>query len=295
LQIGITNKGGINLSKDVFKSKEGKLQILSYYDNILKKWPVPYEHININTRYGNTFIIASGDVSKEPVVMLHGSSTNSAMWMGDVLKLSKEFRVYAVDIIGEPGKSYESRPELQPLNYADWILDIFNELKINKANFVGNSLGGWMSLCFATQYPERVNKLVLIAASGIVPAKKSFLVKVICLSLLGSKGIDKINGIVYGNLKVPDEVLRFGNLVYNNFNPRMGELYVFNDNELKSLSMPVLYIAGEKDALLQSGKTSERLMRILDKVEVNIIKDQGHVVIGCADEIVRFLNKEWHS
>lgn len=280
------------MEKNVFRSKEGKLQILSYYDNILKQWPVPYEHININTRYGNTFIIASGDVSKEPVILLHGSSTNSAMWMGDVLKLSKEFRVYAVDIIGEPGKSDESRPELHPRNYADWILDIFNELKINKANFVGNSLGGWMSLCFATQYPERVNKLVLIAASGIAPAKKSFLVKVICLSLLGSKGVDKINGIVYGNLKVPDEVLRFGNLVYNNFNPRMGELYVFNDNELKSLSMPVLYIAGEKDALLQSGKTSERLMRILDKVEVNIIKDQGHVVIGCADEIVSFLNKE---
>jgi hypothetical protein len=91
-----------------------------------------------------------------------------------------------------------------------------------------------------------VRKLVLIASSGIDSEKKSFLFKVIGLSLLGQKGIDKINKIVYGNLEIPEEVVRFGRLVFNNFTPRMGGLHVFSDNELRNLTMPTFFIAGEK-------------------------------------------------
>jgi pimeloyl-ACP methyl ester carboxylesterase len=282
------------MGSKVYKSDAGKLQILNFYETILKKWPVPCEHMKVDTRYGNTFVIASGGISKEPVLLLHGSSTNSAMWMGDIVRLSKDFRVYAVDIIGEPGKSDESRPELQPQNYSDWILDVLEALNIEQASLVGNSLGGWMSLCFATKNPERVRKLVLIASSGIASEKKSFLFKVIGLSLLGQKGIDKINKIVYGNLEIPEEVVRFGRLVFNNFIPRMGGLHVFSDNELRNLTMPTFFIAGEKDALLNSTKAAVRLSRILDSIKIDIKKDEGHVIINRSGEIVDFLNEICH-
>jgi len=277
----------------IFKSEEGKTQIINYYDFLLQRWPVPCEYLNIKTRYGNTFVIASGDKDKEPVILLHGSSTNSAMWMGDVIKLSKDYRVYAVDIIGEPGKSDESRPELQPENYSNWIMDILTELKIDKVNIIGNSLGGWMALSFSTINPDKVKSLVLIATSGIASAKKSFLFKVILLSLFGKMGMDKINGIVYGKLVMPKEVLEFGNLVFKNYNPRMDGLYVFNDNELKNLTMPVYLLVGDKDPLLPSIKTANRLDKLLnkDKLKIKIIKDRGHVIVDSIDDIIRFLNK----
>lgn len=46
--------------KPVYKSKEGKNAVLKVYDSLLVQWPVPYEVLNISTRYGNTHIIACG-------------------------------------------------------------------------------------------------------------------------------------------------------------------------------------------------------------------------------------------
>jgi pimeloyl-ACP methyl ester carboxylesterase len=272
-----------------YKSEEGKARIIDCYESILKLWPVPCEYLNIGTRHGNTFVIASGEKSKEPLILLHGSSTNSAMWMGDVAKLAKNYRVYTVDIIGEPGKSDESRPKMLPQNYSDWMVDILDGLDIDSGTFICNSLGGWFSLCFAAASPQRVKKLVLIASSGIAPEKKSFLFKVIFLSMFGQKGINKINSLVYGKLKVPDKVIEFGNLVFKNFNPRMGKLYIFSDNELRKLTMPVMFIAGENDVLLPSEKTAQRLNCLLENVETKIIKGAGHVIIESIDDIITFL------
>lgn len=277
--------------KKIYKNEEGRIQVLNYYEYLLKQWPVPYEYLNVKTRYGNTFVIASGDKNKEPVILLHGSSTNSAMWMGDITKLSRDYRVYAVDIIGEPGKSNESRPEMKPQNYSNWIMDILEQLNISKVNLIGNSLGGWFALSFATLNPHRVKRLVLIATSGVAPEKKSFLVKVVFLSLLGQKGVNKINNIVYGNQKISDKITEFGNLVFKNYNPRIDSLYLFNDNELKNLTMPTFLIVGENDALLPSEKTANRLKKLMNKIEIKMIKGGGHVVVDSIDDIIDFMNK----
>lgn len=276
-------------TKPVYKSIEGKKSIIHHYESILTQWPVPHETLNIKTNYGNTFVIACGDKSYDPIILLHGSSTNSAMWMGDVVKLSQKYRVYAVDIIGEPGKSDENRPDMKETHYAKWIDEVLNTLNINKAVIMGNSLGGWMALSFATYKPERVEKLVLLAPSGVTPAKISFLFRVIPLLVLGQKGIERLNRIVYGNQDIPKEVLEFGNLVMKNFNPRVGSLPVFTDEELQKLTMPTLFLGGEKDALLPSKKIADRLNKLLSNVKSVVLKDTNHALLDVVDKVISFL------
>jgi pimeloyl-ACP methyl ester carboxylesterase len=278
-----------------FKSEEGRSRILDSYGKFLDSWPVACEQMYVGTRFGKTFVIASGNETGEPVFLIHGSSTNSAMWMGDAAELGRDFRVYAVDIIGEPGKSDDCRPEMEPRNYAGWISDVMEGLQVEKASFVGNSLGGWMALCIAACNPEKVKKLVLIASSGIWPEKKSFIFKAVFLSILGQKGIDRLNSIVYGGLEMPEEVVSFGRTVMENFNPRMGKLHVFSDEELANLTMPTLYIGGDEDALLRTGKAAERLAAILPCIETDVRKGAGHVVVNCAKEISEFLQRAKNS
>ncbi len=277
------------MNTTVYKSAEGKKLIIESYRRILGQWPVPHENIDINTRYGRTFVIASGNESMQPLILLHGSSTNSAMWMGDIGILSKNHRVYAVDIIGEPGLSNEIRPPLNPRDYSDWIEDIMEKLSISKASFIGNSLGTWISLGFATNHPGKVSKLVLLAAAGIGPFKRSFIWKVILYSMFGPKNPDRINKLVYGDLKMPDEVLEFGRLIYDNYNPRMNLKYIFSDEELQKLTMPVLYIAGAKDNLIDTAGTVERLKGIPGEVIIQVRPDSGHAIINCAEQIAEFL------
>ncbi|MCP4138149.1 MAG: alpha/beta hydrolase [bacterium] len=276
--------------KSIYKSPEGKKEIAGFYEAALKQWPVDHEEMQIPTRYGTTFVIASGKRSAPPMILLHGTGSNSAMWMGDIKDFSKSYRVYAVDIIGDPGKSDENRPDLNGPAHSDWMEDVMSHLKIKEAVFVGNSLGGWMSLKFAAANPDRVEKLVLLAPSGIAPARKSFIIKAIPLMLMGKWGLEKMNKIVYYKEEVPEEVNRFGAMIFKHFNYRMEEIPVFSDEELKKLAMPVLLMNGEKDALLRSPETTARIKSLLPHADARMLPDTGHVLINLSGEIMRFLS-----
>lgn len=276
----------------VFKSNEGKEKILNFYNRKLDQWPIKYKERYIATDYGETYIIESGCDKSPPLVMIHGSSTNSSMWIGDVERLSKDYHIILIDILGEPGKSSENRHSLTNSDHADWIKQILEALNIENASFVGNSLGGWMILKFATCYPHLVNKIVLLATSGISPVRPSFSIKLIPFLLMGSRGLKHINQIVYGSTKFPDEVIEISNLIMSNFKPRVGSIPVFSDNELERLTMPLLFIGGEKDALLPTLKTAKRLNNVLPHAEVIVLKNRGHVIIDVLDDILNFLSSD---
>ena len=98
------------------------------------------------------------------------------------MALSTQFRIYAVDIIGEAGNSEEYRPDLTSDAFALWMKDVLDALSLESAVLIGNSLGGWMALKFATAYPERVSKLILIASAGLAQIRPQFFAD--CVKLL---------------------------------------------------------------------------------------------------------------
>ena len=81
------------------------------------------------------------------------------MWIRDVAEWAKHYRVYAVDVIGEPGLSAQSRPSLRSGAYADWLDDIYQHLGLTSASLVGVSLGGWLALGYAVKRPTRVAEI----------------------------------------------------------------------------------------------------------------------------------------
>lgn len=105
----------------VFKTNEGKNDVIKFYDQFLQKLALSYEKFYVDTRYGKTFIIASGEKSNPPLILLHGSGMNSVMWLRDIKEYSKTYRVYAIDMLGEPGKSDENRPSLSGSSYAECL------------------------------------------------------------------------------------------------------------------------------------------------------------------------------
>jgi len=275
--------------KSLFKSEVGKDAILDNYNQLLAKCSVPYEELFLDTHYGKTYVITSGEPSLPPLILLHGSGSNSSMWIRDIERYSKHYRVFAVDIPGDPGKSEEKQYSLRGQAYSEWMDDVLHALQLDKASFIGISLGAWMAIHFAVKNPMKVEKIVLISASGIGPQKISFLFKAMPLLLLGEKGREKVSRLVYGNQTIPKEASDNVKIIARHFYFRNESVPIFTDSELSSLTMPILLIAGEKDVMLDSRKTIDRLSSLLPDANVKLLPDHGHVIINQTTHILPFL------
>ena len=162
------------MKKSVFKTEAGRDKVRAYYNRVLDQFPFGRRYVE--TTFGRTFMLTAGHESNPPIILLHGSCSNSAFWFPEIMALSNYFRVYAVDIIGEAGNSEEYRPDLCSNAFALWMKDVLDTLGLERAALIGNSLGGWMALKFATAYPERVSKLILIASGGLAQIRPQFLI-----------------------------------------------------------------------------------------------------------------------
>src|SRR5439155_8485197 len=107
----------------------------------------------VPTRHGDTFVLVSAPENGPPVLLVHGSGGNTLAWLGLVGRLADRFRLYAVDVIGEPGLSAPSRPPLGSSAYAEWLDDVLDGLGVGEVQVVAASLGGWLAIDYATRRP----------------------------------------------------------------------------------------------------------------------------------------------
>ncbi|RPI33746.1 MAG: alpha/beta hydrolase [Chloroflexota bacterium] len=279
-------------AQSIYKSTAGEKAVMALYDSMLASWPISCETINIPTRYGNTFVIASGDKSASPLILLHGAGTNSLTWSGDVVEYSRHYRTYVVDLLGEAGKSAAVRMDWNSPAYAEWLEDVLDALKIEKATLIGFSQGGWTALKFAVYKPERVENLVLLSPGGITPDRLSFVIKAIPLSMLGQWGIKRINRLLLAGQTVPNEVEEALILIMTHFNARVERLPIFTDLELQRLTMPVLLLMGGQDALRDGEKISSRLIEHIPHLASVVVPGSGHALLNTTGQIIPFLTKE---
>jgi pimeloyl-ACP methyl ester carboxylesterase len=277
------------MNNTVYKSEESRKKVISFYDQELKKWPVPWRPLVIPTRSGDTYLIECGKPTNPPLILIHGASSNALTWAGDIKNYVENYRVICVDVIGEPGKSAQTRLPYEDESYAQWLSDVLDSLKLKKVILMGMSQGGFIALKYAVYHPERVSKLVLLAPGGIVQTKPSFLLIAILSMFFGKWGAHKLNSYVFGNITVEPIVLQFMDIIMNNINPRFDKEYIFTDNELRRLYMPVLLIGGLKDVIRSETSIKSRLEKLLPKFASKLLPDDGHVLINTASYVLPFL------
>jgi pimeloyl-ACP methyl ester carboxylesterase len=273
----------------LYKSDAGEKLLMNLYNEIMSKWPVPCRQLQIDTRYGKTFIIESGQESAKPLILLHGSCSNALSWIPDIPRYCRHFRVYAVDIIGEPGKSYSGKPEANGVAFGEWMEDVLNSLKIDRTMIAGMSYGGWTALKFATYRPEMVEKLALITPGGIIPIKKYFAFRDILYIKMGKWGARKINRILFGNVPVPVDVINYIDLVMSNIKARNASMPIFSDEELRRLTMPTLLLGGLKDPIQNIVKVVARMNKLLPCLTAKTYAEGGHILPYSTKEIIAFL------
>ncbi|MGW6121019.1 alpha/beta fold hydrolase [Nocardia sp. NPDC055165] len=273
----------------IYKTDEGRRLVEQRYREHLDAWPVPREELRIDTGIGETFVVASGPVDAPPMVVLHGSGANASTWRADIADWSRSFRVYAVDLPGEPGFSVPTRLALDSDATASWLDEVIDGLGLDTVALAGMSLGGWTALDYVLRRPGRVTTLVLLCPGGLGKHRYGWLVKAIGLRMIGRHSVHEMARLGLGlDGAQADPIVDDIALTFTHFTPRPGKLPIFRDEQLREVDIPVLIIVGERDALFDSARTAERA-RAFTRGEVRLLPGVGHALLNQSAAVSEFV------
>jgi pimeloyl-ACP methyl ester carboxylesterase len=280
---GIFKPKEMNMStgRSIYKSPEVEAQLVGIYDARLGQWPVPYESIFVDTTYGKVHTIVSGPEDAPPVLLLHASGLSAWSWLYNVEELNKHYRTFAIDTIGDAGKSVLSDLDYFPKDgqaLSDFYLEISDKLGVNSAYVVGASQGGFIGTSYALYAPERVKKLVLLGPMGYAGTNRT-VVRIVLATLLPFKSIqDSTFRWAFGDSSevqaACDEWFR---LVMTGVMPKQARPKTFSAEQLQSLQLPVLLVLGERDGLVGDPKNAKILAQNITDIQT-VILDTGHAI-----------------
>jgi pimeloyl-ACP methyl ester carboxylesterase len=157
-------------------------------------------------------------------------------------------------------------------------------LGLKTCSIVGLSLGGWMVLSYATAYPDKVDKLILLCPGGLAHEKASFLWKAIFFSLLGKWGqLQTLKLVGGGNVSSScsfklEEDLSLAAKTFKYFKPRTAKMPIFSSRLLSQLKMPILMLFGDSDQLIPAKKSIKHLQAISKQAKIELLPDTGHLM-----------------
>jgi pimeloyl-ACP methyl ester carboxylesterase len=281
----------------VFKSEKGYEKMMSLYTEYLSKWPIPYQEIDVETSWGKTHIIKSGLNNKKPLIVLHGAGSNAALTC--LPELARNYAVYNIDIIGEPGKSVPVRIPDKPADVANWLNEVFIGLNIDRAYILGMSYGGFTGQWFLKYHPDKVNGLVMIHYTYM--DQKLPLLTFVRLAYYALKNdaasvqamTEYLNA---GPVKNQEFNTLFADHFYNvNLYCREGRANPYESvpaAEVKKVKTPVLIVMGDQDPLFDAKKARDFCKQINNPyIRFEMIKGMGHLPFNHLGQVFGLVEK----
>ena len=156
---------------------------LRRYDAMLDRWPVPVRPLDIRGRHGTTRVNTCGADGGPAIVLIPGGGATSTVWWSIVGGLAGGYRVCAVDVIGDRGRSvYDGAPVRGAPDLMGWLDETLDAAGVPEAVLVGHSYGGWLATRYALHAPDRVSGLVLLDPTECLrPTRLSFRLRAVPL------------------------------------------------------------------------------------------------------------------
>ena len=231
-----------------------------------------------------------------PIVLIHGTASSLHTWDAWTNQLTKTNRVIRMDLpaFGITGPNATGNYSIK--SYTTFLHQFLDKIKVDKFHLAGNSLGGNIAWNYTAEHPEKIEKLILVDASGLPTNKpqpavfkmaKTPVLSSLFLYVTPKLFIKKNMKEVYADeSKITDELVTR----YHKMALRVGNRQAFIDRakmdfklgsranleKLKSIQTPTLLIWGAKDNWipLDNGK---RMDSILLNSKLVVLEDSGHV------------------
>ena len=244
-----------------------------------------------NTASG-TFYVFNKKEQSIPIVFVHGVGLTYEIWQPQ-LDFFKDYSNLSYDILGH-GKSSLTKQNISFDDFSDQLIELINELKIEKIHLVGFSIGSLIARNFATKYNDRLQSLILLGSiykrseqqQKIVnerfnQAKKELKLSKQALKRWFTDKYLKNNSDIFDKIS---SILSSNNMEYF---LKTYELFVNhkNDEDFEKIKVNTLLMTGEYD-IGSTIEMSQELNKVIKNSELKIVKDGKHLCgIECADEV----------
>jgi len=241
-----------------------------------------YEKIYTRTSLGKTIVWGynTEKTHLETIVIFPGFRTCGMFWDFDngLAPLKKDYRVFLVDINGQPCLSDGNSPDIKGNDYGVWATELFEKLGINKATIIGASFGGIVCLKLCLVSPHLVEKAILMDPAGISNFSSSFqnlyynFLPIIFKNRSSViKFVNKIalhpppQDLPYAYRELLIEYILF---TLKNFQNKADLPVALHKDDLKKITADIYLVLGENDLLFPTKKTIAIAQKIFPLYEI---------------------------
>ncbi|MGE2832403.1 alpha/beta fold hydrolase [Mycobacterium sp. SMC-4] len=257
---------------------------------------------DVSTSYGtvHTYHFAAQHDST-PVVLLPGRNAATPMWCANLAGLTARRSVYCLDLLGEAGLSVQTRPITDAHDQARWLEETLAGLGLQRVHLMGVSIGGWAAANHAVRFPDRVASLALLEpVFTFAPIPLRTLAASALLTLPGVPVrlrrwfLSWLSGGVDLEVALPEA--RLIDAAMTDFALRLPAPSRITDDQLRSLTMPVLAFLGGRSVMLDARKAARHARDTVPAVQVEVFPEASHAVNGeFAEEIERQVLPFWDA
>ncbi len=269
--------------RTIYKSEKGKEEILRLYDSQLSRLTTPWKDVYVDTSFGKTHIIETGNVSGEPLLFFHGGNSTSAYTLLTLDFIMRDFHIYAVDTIGHPGKSAETSLSPKNYDYGKWAGELIDKLGYESMCLFGGSFGAGIIAKTMCVVPDKIKRVVIYVPSGIrnAPAVNSskMMIPMIMFWITGKdKWLKKVFlPLAITEENITDDILETARLSILHSKVKTGMPSNVDEELMNKCNAPTLVMAAEKDCLFPGYGVIERAKQIIPNCETYLLKGRGHM------------------
>lgn len=284
--------------KTIYKGKSGKAAVLGLYDSQLAKLGCPFRDRYLATSFGRTHVVETGNPAAPALLVFHGGNSTTAYNLLLCRFLLPHFHVYAVDLIGHPGKSAEVSLPAFGYAYGRWAGEVIDGLGFSQMRCFGGSFGGGVLAKLLCAAPEKVSKCALVVPAGIgnaLPLGSARMMVPLVKYLCTQKDEYITQAALYMAISrdvLDEDTLDTVKSSFTHVRTKVAMPSNVSAARIRRYTAPALVMAGELDCLFPAKKVLARAEKLLPGCTLYELKGRGHMHILTEEEkagIVQFL------
>jgi pimeloyl-ACP methyl ester carboxylesterase len=266
----------------LYSTPDAKKSILDIYQRKLDSLHIDYYTKDVETSFGNTHLIVTGDAKNPPLLLVHGSNGCAPIALEVYPNLSQKYQVFAIDVLAQPNRSAETRLSMKDNTYGKWMHEVLHILQLKEVTLVGFSLGGLIILKTLLHQEKHVKEVFLTAPAFIVngnPLKAIFRLFIPMKRYMYTQKPYYLEQFLKVTFSEKDSfALEFLSKVLIHFKMDFTPVPVIKTKEAQQIKTPITLISAGKDLLFPGKKMLKRAKKIFPSlIHTHLLEDSLHV------------------